>query len=185
MFGSLSARSTSRPIDPARTLVFDLDPQVIITGGFIMLDRTAYWIARPPTPERPPRKAVAISVALTLVLLVIGLSGTTAHPSQAATPLLAGDGKPTLDNPAAFTSMLRKVMLADASLGQAGYYAKQYPHALAWQVNYQQMVNSCLRAVAEYDGAASKYTLNAFTNQDLPRQIDITAAPTDCRSPRP
>lgn len=150
-----------------------------------MQDRTAYWIARPSTPERAPRKAVAVLVALTLTVLVVGMSGSTAHPSQAATPLVVSDGRPTLDNPAAFTRLLEKVMLADARLGQAGYYVKKYPGSLAWQVNYQELVNSCLRVVAEYDGAASTYTVNAFTNQGLPRQIDITAAPTDCRSPQP
>jgi len=151
-----------------------------------MNERTAYWAARPPTPERAPRKAVAIIlVALTVLVVLIGLSGTTAHPSQAATPLVVGDGDPTLTNPAAFTRMLEKVMLADASLGQAGFYAKAYPHSLGWKVNYEVMVNACLRAVAEYDAAASKYTLGAFTNQGLPRQVDTTAAATDCSEPKP
>lgn len=151
-----------------------------------MHDRTEYWMARPSPPERAPHRAVSIIlVALALVVLVVSLSGNASHPSAAATPILASDSAPTVDNSAAFTSMLEKVMSADASLGQAAFYVKQYPYARVWQANYEVILSSCLRAVAEYDAAASKYTLSALTNQGLIGQVDMTAASTDCRAPTP
>ena len=168
--------------------MFDLDTHQVITigEGSLMYDRTAYWIARPATPERAPRKTVAIIlVALTLVVLVVCLSGNAARPSSAAEPISVSDGAPKVENPGAFSSMLEKIMSADANLGQAAFYAKQYPNARVWQANYDVMVRSCLQAVSEYDAAASKYTLGALSDHGLPSQVDIAVAPTDCRPPTP
>lgn len=151
-----------------------------------MNDSTAYSHTRLSTPGlwRPALRAVAVVlVALALLLFVVGLSGTAAHRGQAPKHVLARERVTSLVNPAAFTSGLENVMLADARLGQASFYAKEHPHGHAWQVNYQVLVSACLRAVAKYDAAASQYTAGALTDQGLPAQIDITAAPTDCREP--
>lgn len=153
-----------------------------------MNDRTAYWLDRPSTSpgKRAAHKLVAvIFMVLTLVVVAVGLSGTTAQPGQASTPLAVTPDAPALADPAPFTTRLERIMLADARLGQAAFYARQYPHSLVWQQNYEGMVRSCQRAVAEYDAAAAKYTQRALSNEGLPRRIDITAATTDCRAPLP